>query len=1294
MEKIPSPNQSTVQPDQSIPTEQTPQPNQQGQTEQLDQPEQPDLSRQEKQKLGSNVIIALTHSEESRESAALEAANQALNDYSKEHKFLTGFPLIGGAVKAGMAYRYLKKARAGISETGNLEGAFEALGLDSSQARTTEGAEATRERAWQALQSAGYSEDNRDVSYESRLDEESVKRDEETEAKIKEALLSHYQSLTNLPKHADPEDARNNAGTELDEAIKKIAEESNLGAINLEAQKQGIQELIDAGESTEEAVRSYLDEHVTLYRASMQESIHTQQKVNGVLTAVATFGLPAGILAGISLSGGAGMGLRNVTGGGIGGVVTGGVAGALRGLEKANIDLSNAEIEAATNFDEVATSEPQISPDAATDPEAVAQHAEDLVDHFENESDQDETDAESKKKRGILAAISEFSNKHLTKKDELLAKIEEKRDRKTAKELIDAIENIGADDPDRRAKLQHIYSEIKARSQFSREKRIDLIKYQESDDKLALEQKLAEIEDGLFDQPEDSRRLLNEEIAKLEDNYAAAEKLRTEYKIRQAAVNAVAGAAAGGIIGGVIGGIAGFVNGSGLASAATAAGGAEGVLGGLSDASPTEAVSTGVSPEALNGLGNNSAELVPDPDGGYSLVIDGKEMIGEGDNPGITFGEDGSLTNESKEMFEAAGIEIEEKVIPHTVEGAHTNVSLTEYFNADNQVANNLVEASSRAWHSDMNGYALGTIGNSYLDGAGNIVVPVDVTEGSNLNIDDMKLFITPGDGNESLGIALDVNADGNVVIPADSPAASFFNGDGFQGGYAELVQEGADGHMDVYSTIGDGHPGVSSVTVDNPGATYNTYEYTITANDQTYEIADPGDSAAAARMEATTGIEPVKGTGEPVGTEVVAGTTSLQTTSGEAVEVEHLRHYGGYNDAYDSYFGEKDGVYNSGESVVRSMVGEDANGLSAQEVDRIFLEKVNSGEIAEGDIVEELLKTKGNSPESIVTTRALLGDFYMDIDGDGVAELIDTQDELNAAADILSRDPEAYDAFVNDTYDLFYSKIEGGSIRIVDYTQEQYQYTTWGELGEDNNVLQRLGLIGNNQTDGVGIVFTDKDGNSIYDENIARSLWRLPAEYDISYIGDRLNCIQNTIAGDFTTIDVPPTTTTTTPPVVPPDTPPDTPPTPPDNPPTPPDNPPSIEPKDAENLTRIDQNIDNDIANNIGTDEIQHHTDLGVGEQTSQPTADDYQGTSATTVPNDQAAAATPVQDTISQDNDYSQDLGGANDGAYSPVQPDDAGQNEANAAEQPIESAPSNDGGAIFEDIMAEYNNNNNNN
>lgn len=112
-----------------------------------------------------------------------------------------------------------------------------------------------------------------------------------------------------------------------------------------------------------------------------------------------------------------------------------------------------------------------------------------------------------------------------------------------------------------------------------------------------------------------------------------------------------------------------------------------------------------------------------------------------------------------------------------------------------------------------------------------------------------------------------------------------------------------------------------------------------------------------------------------------------------------------------------------------------------------------------------------------------------------------------------------------------------------------------------------------------------------------------------------------------------------------------------PDNPETPddPDKPEEeLESKDYENMERIDNNIQNDIADDIGTEEVNiPQTTAEDQPVTSQPEASSYEGTSATTVENSSSQGAESIVEDLSPENDYSQDLGGANSG-YTPVEPD----------------------------------------
>ncbi len=105
--------------------------------------------------------------------------------------------------------------------------------------------------------------------------------------------------------------------------------------------------------------------------------------------------------------------------------------------------------------------------------------------------------------------------------------------------------------------------------------------------------------------------------------------------------------------------------------------------------------------------------------------------------------------------------------------------------------------------------------------------------------------------------------------------------------------------------------------------------------------------------------------------------------------------------------------------------------------------------------------------------------------------------------------------------------------------------------------------------------------------------------------------------------------------------------------------------PKDAENLERIDNKINEDDAKDHGSNDINPGTTedvTEVEEVTEKPTGEDYEGTEAETVQNEASESAEPVQETVSPENDYSENQGGANSGEYSPNQDNDSGQEEAN--------------------------------
>ncbi len=1092
-----------------------------------------------KQAMGETALIATGLNKEDYSNVKKELPELKTNKTLGNTKVLSKItlvpavgPVLSRVIKAGIAAKHRSDVNAALASNSSMEEVYNQLGIDASESRILNSDTAsTRERAWQTLENAGYRDDNQIDVATSRLDQNDKveKMNQETSSSIKNTLNEYYSALKAGGNQEE-------LSRKFDEQIKNafVGKEDLGTSIDLSKQKAGIEALVKNEKITEQDFKAYLEQNVSLYKTNMKEGLYKEKKVDSIIGAVTAAGFAGGVV--VALSGREGRkGLRSaaaaagITSAGLAGAAVGGVFGGVRGWQKAGTKLSESEIKAATTFDETSSEvvpktttelEPPIMPERPTVSETADEKAwEDWYDAMEEyeakfaeyeeakrlkeaAEEQPPKALEEKpgKKPGLLRAVSNFKRK-LTKEEALLSDIESLRDRKEAsaltKELEDLIDN---DDEESKAKLMDLYANIIARGRFSSDKHIDLIKYKDND-RNTLEAMLhnAEgkmdfnVDQALADENSPLSEAIRNQYGMLNDKFEQAKKKELEFKARSAAVDAITGA----IIGGVGGAIFQTLRDSGVAAA----------IGNFLGITSTDS--------EIDSLHGDRIELAEDPDGGFTVKLGNQELIGEGDAKGIDFNSDGSLTAESEEMLKSAGIEFEAHE-SDPIEIAHANVNIREFFSPENRESNNLTEITGRSWVTDSAGYDQVIVGNTHMDGDGDIIMQVVPTQRSDISMDDMKMVFTAGDGNINNAVVVDVNPDGTVEIPAGSPVASLFNGDNYQGGYAELAKIDANGNLQVYNTIGDGHPDINTISVPNSDVTY-TDGYTFTVDGQSQEVSLPEEIAATAKLEAINGIESVRGLGETVYNEANGDATTLQTNTGEAVEVEHFEHHGGYSDIYDSYFGEKDGVYNSGASLVRQILGDEANGLSSREADQLFLEKINSGEISEGDVVENYLNAIGNSPEALVTTRAMMGDFMMDLDGDGTLELIDTQDEINVAADILGgSDPESYDNFVNDTYNIFYEKIAGGNIRFVDQSQEQYQYTTWGVLGDNNNILQRIGVVGDRPTDGVGIIFTDKDGSSIYDEDTVRKLWHLPDNYDINYVADRLDCIQKTARGFF----------------------------------------------------------------------------------------------------------------------------------------------------------------------------------
>lgn len=128
-----------------------------------------------------------------------------------------------------------------------------------------------------------------------------------------------------------------------------------------------------------------------------------------------------------------------------------------------------------------------------------------------------------------------------------------------------------------------------------------------------------------------------------------------------------------------------------------------------------------------------------------------------------------------------------------------------------------------------------------------------------------------------------------------------------------------------------------------------------------------------------------------------------------------------------------------------------------------------------------------------------------------------------------------------------------------------------------------------------------------------------------------------------------------------------------PDPDPNPNPNPETPKPKDADNLKRIDKNIQEDIAKDTGTKKVEVHQEKAKeSEKTSKPSSDSYKGTEAKTQQNEASKKAEPVQQSVSKENNYSEDKGGSNSKEYAPVKENKPAQQQADKQEVKKSEAP----------------------
>lgn len=114
------------------------------------------------------------------------------------------------------------------------------------------------------------------------------------------------------------------------------------------------------------------------------------------------------------------------------------------------------------------------------------------------------------------------------------------------------------------------------------------------------------------------------------------------------------------------------------------------------------------------------------------------------------------------------------------------------------------------------------------------------------------------------------------------------------------------------------------------------------------------------------------------------------------------------------------------------------------------------------------------------------------------------------------------------------------------------------------------------------------------------------------------------------------------------------------------------IKQKDAETLTRIDEQINQEIAADVGTKEIENYVNPDVTAEEKTEIPDSSNDTEPTKAQNDNSKVAEQTQPPTESENNHSEDLGGTHANEYAPVKKDEQAVQEANAAAIPVAEAP----------------------
>ena len=993
---------------------------------------------------GRTALIAAELTKEDSQNVIAEALEMKSN--TGLGKGLSSVPIAGPVLKAIYLAAQKNKAQKAIEETSDLAAAYEALNIKDYKEKSkilNGDTDATNERAWQILENSGYSKDNQIEGATSILNKnEKVEQvDKDVQKTIKEALNDYYLGCKDGKDEAELDRA-------FDEKVNTTLAEQKDPRLLMETihnEKIGLEKLASEGKFTDAKVKAYLDQHLTLYRASVKEGINTRKKVDLITAGVINSGLIGGVLAAvttreaISAARGATSTL-GLTGGAAAGAVGGAAMGILTGWQKANRELADAEVKAATTFEDESTTKKESSADA--------------------EPDSTSTGEKRKEKENIIiAAVKKY--KAFTKGGDLLEELEKYRDRKPASDFIESLDEIMAkldhspDNESAKEELREKYAEIVARSHFSNEKNIDLIKYKDKD-KNELEKKLGEAERKLFSDKEldlaegsPTNSIINSYTRRLEENYALAEKKANAFKARMIMVNAVQSA----VIGAGIGAVADYLSGTPIAQAVREK--AAGILGLSPAADETEA------PEVDSGdeIGEDLKEfkgkpvlIENDPDGGVSIGIDkdgdGKidldEFIrGKGEKPGIDLTDKGQF-EELRDELKEYKIDLQREKIDVSEYG---KTSIGEYIDGAESKVDNF---NGINWSKSETRVAFGSPTAVVGDGMDKYEVPVWGVNGREIP-KGTKLYIDLDNEGPGKPIAFNVE-NGKAIIPADvldtSKASS--------GGAAEFIGRVNTGRMDgdqliSYGTAFGKNADLSttiSAATEEEGFAFTAVD--MDTNENLSQFAVGADNTKISNLsEIFNGIAVGDSERLPANftvNDIDDNTVNITLASGESVS--DLDYEGGYNPEFDSY---ENTAFMESKSYLGTPIHWDLDGdgqmNAAEEASylRQMLVRTGTNPFMLGQNASNYGLLEPERLEEIIPQSKLV-EWGI---SDGV---VNSETDLNLLLDNLKMSENAgyYDRLVNATINEMEKQIDGGGFdvetitdRISTYANKE-QFATW----------------------------------------------------------------------------------------------------------------------------------------------------------------------------------------------------------------------------------------------------------